>query len=271
MNNGYYQATGAMVTQFNRLDVITQNLANVNTIGYKRQDVVIADFERIFKETRDELPLDNHTKDAAKFLARSIDRVPNINDVYTDFSAGGLKTSTNALDVAIVREDAFLLVQTPAGETRLTKNGALTLDPDGYIVTKEGYRVLNTGYEALPDNARGIQVPNNVQIAITPNGDVYGDEVQLGRLYIAQPRDLRTLKQEGDNLYIPAYPEDVTDTENSGALRQGFVQMSNVNPVTQMVNLIETQRLVESYQKVMTTHMNDLNSEAITKLGSIRA
>ena len=95
MNNGYYQATGAMVTQFNRLDVITQNLANVNTIGYKRQDVVIADFERIFKETRDELPLDNHTKDAAKFLARSIDRVPNINDVYTDFSAGSLKASKN--------------------------------------------------------------------------------------------------------------------------------------------------------------------------------
>ena len=91
MNNGYYQATGAMVTQFNRLDVITQNLANVNTMGYKRQDVVVADFERIFKEQRDILPLNDHTKDAAKFLARSIDRVPNINDVYTDYSAGGMK------------------------------------------------------------------------------------------------------------------------------------------------------------------------------------
>ena len=68
MNNGYYQATGAMVTQFNRLDVIANNLANINTIGFKRDDVVVGDFERIFKEYRDELPIENHTKDAAKFL-----------------------------------------------------------------------------------------------------------------------------------------------------------------------------------------------------------
>ena len=123
MNNGYYQAAGAMVTQFNRLDVITQNLANVNTMGYKRQDVVIADFERIFKDRRDELPLQNHTKDAAKFLSRSINRVPNINERYTDYSAGAMKASTNALDVAITRDDSFLMVQTPNGDLRLSKNG----------------------------------------------------------------------------------------------------------------------------------------------------
>lgn len=271
MNNGYYQATGAMVTQFNRLDVITQNLANVNTVGYKRQDVVVADFERIFKETRDELPLGDHTKDAAKFLARSIDRVPNINDVYTDFSAGGMKTSNNPLDVAIIRKDAFLLVQAPNGDVRLTKNGALNLDEQGYIVTKEGYRVLNTGYEPLPANQRGIQLPENVQITITPDGNVYGDEVPLGKLFIAKPKELRDLKQEGDNLYTYPRINEIEDLATSTALRQGFIQISNVNPVTEMVNLIETQRLVESYQKVMTTHMNDLNNEAITKLATVRA
>ena len=62
MQNGYYQATGGMVTQFNKLEVITNNLANINTSGYKRDDVVIADFKRIFKETKDELPIENHTK-----------------------------------------------------------------------------------------------------------------------------------------------------------------------------------------------------------------
>ncbi len=271
MNNGYYQATGAMVTQFNRLDVITQNLANVNTMGYKRQDVVVADFERIFKEQRDILPLNDHTKDAAKFLARSIDRVPNINDVFTDFSAGGMKYSANQLDIAIKREDIFLLVQVPNGDVRLTKNGALTLDEDGFLSTKEGYRVLNTGYEAQPIEARGIRVPQNVQLAFTPNGEVYGDDVQLGKLFTAQVKELKDLKQEGDNLYTYPRIDEIEDIANSRSIVQGYAQMSNVNPVTEMVNLIETQRLVETYQKVMTTHMNDLNNDAITKLAAVRA
>lgn len=271
MNNGYYQATGAMVTQFNRLDVITQNLANVNTMGYKRQDVVVADFQRIFKETRDELPLVNHTKDAAKFLARSIDRVPNINERYTDFSMGAMKDSDNPLDVAITRDDTFLMVEVPGGDVRLSKNGALTLDSEGFIVTKDGYRVMDANYATRPDGQRGIQVPQNVELSITPNGDVYGDNVILGRFYMAVPRELRDLMQDGDNLYRFPRLEDIEDNATSGALKQGLAQMSNVNPVTEMVNLIETQRMVETYQKVMTTHMNDLNNEAISKLASVRA
>lgn len=271
MNNGYYQATGAMVTQFNRLDVITQNLANVNTMGYKRQDVVIADFERIFKEQRDNLPLSDHSKDAAKFLARSIDRVPNINDVFTDYSAGPMRNTSNALDIAITKDEIFLLVQTQGGEIRLSKNGALNLDENGYIVTKEGYRVLNTGYEPLPSAQRGIQMPQNVTLTITPNGEVYGDDVQIGKLFTARVKEMRDLKQEGDNLYTYPRLSEIEDEPNSWALRQGFTQMSNVNPVVEMVNLIETQRLVETYQKVMSTHMNDLNNEAITKLAAVRA
>lgn len=271
MNNGYYQATGAMVTQFNRLDVITQNLANVNTMGYKRQDVVIADFERIFKDTRDILPLQNHTKDAAKFLARSIDRVPNINERYTDYSAGAMKASANTLDVAITRDDSFLMVQTPDGELRLSKNGSLSLDDEGFIVTKDGYRVMDSAYVNTPQNRRGIQVPANASITITQNGDVYGNDVLLGRFFVAVPREIRDLMQDGDNLYKFPRIDDIEDNEVSMAFKQGIAQMSNVNPVTEMVNLIETQRMVETYQKVMTTHMNDLNNEAISKLASIRA
>ena len=171
MQNGYYQATGAMVTQFNRLDVITNNLANINTIGYKRDDVVIADFERIFKETRDILPLENHTRDAAKFLNRTIDRVPQINEIYTNFNVGGLKMTNNPLDVAIGKSDLFLLVDTPNG-VRLTKNGALNLDNEGYIVTKEGYRVLPNNYENQPEEVRGIQIPQDAPVTIDKDGNI---------------------------------------------------------------------------------------------------
>lgn len=270
MQNGYYQATGAMATQFNRLDVITNNLANVNTIGYKRDDVVIADFERIFKETRDVLPLENNTKDAAKFLNRTIDRVPHINEEYTDFSEGGMKLTNNPFDLSLGKKDLFFLVETPNG-VRMTKNGAFNLDNDGYLVSKEGYRVLPNNYEAQPAQTRGIIVPQGSELNIDKDGAIYVNNENISRLYIAQPREIRDVKKEGDNLFILPNLNNIRDNANSGSVAQGYTQISNVNPVVEMVSLIEANRLVDMYQKVMTSHMTDLNQEATSKLASIKA
>jgi flagellar basal-body rod protein FlgG len=270
MQNGYYQATGAMVTQFNRLDIITNNLANVNTSGYKKDDVVIADFERIFKETKDALPLENHTKDSAKFLNRTLNRVPHINEVYTDFGTGGLKHTNNPLDISLGKNDLFLLVDSPSG-IRLTKNGSLNLDSEGYLVTKEGYRVLPSNYAAQQGPNRGIQIPQDAQMTVDKDGNIYAGDEPVGRFYIAQPRELRDLQKEGDNLYKLDNIDDLTDNIASGSIAQGYAQISNVNPVKEMVSLIETQRMVDMYQKVMTTHMSDLNQDAINKLASMRA
>ncbi|WP_169763931.1 flagellar hook-basal body protein [Campylobacter mucosalis] len=269
MQNGYYQATGAMVTQFNRLNVITNNLANVNTIGYKRDDVVIGDFARIFKQTQDELPLKNHTKDAAKYLNRVIDRVPQVIEEYTDFSSGGLKHSTNTLDFALKRDDLFFLVDTPNG-VRLTKNGAFSLDSEGFLVSKEGYRVLSNNYPTQPIASRGIQIPEGTKLTSDKNGNLYADGEEIAKIYIAQPREIRDLEKIGDNLYKAKDIDDVIDIADSDSLLQGYAQMSNVNPVSEMVGLIETHRMVDMYQKVMTTHMDELNQDAITKLGSVK-
>ena len=107
MQNGYYTTAGAMVTQFNRLDVISNNLANINTIAFKRDDVVIGDFKRIFQEYQEKMPIKNHTKEAAKFLNASIDRVPQVCEQFIEFRQGGLKSTGNSLDFALKREDAF--------------------------------------------------------------------------------------------------------------------------------------------------------------------
>ncbi|CAD7289732.1 Flagellar basal-body rod protein FlgG [Campylobacter majalis] len=277
MQNGYYQATGAMITQFNRLNVITNNLANINTIGYKRDDVVIGDFERIFKQTYDELPLKNHTKDAAKYLNRAIDRVPRVVEQYTDFSEGGLKTSSNAFDFVLKQDDLFFLLDTPSG-VKLSKNGAFSLDSEGYIVSKEGYRVLPNNYPTQPIAVRGIQIPQGVSLNADKNGNLYTHDInnpeeinEIGRFYIAKPRDVRDLERFGDNLYELKNLDDIQDIAESNVVLQGFVQISNVNTVTEMVGLIQTQRMVEMYQKVMTSHMEELNNDAITKLAATRA
>lgn len=268
MQNGYYQVTGAMVTQFNRLDVISNNLANANTVGFKRDDVVIGDFERIFKETRDILPIDNHTKQGAKFLNRTIDRVPQVSEQYVDFSAGPLKFSSNPLDISINRKDLFFLIQTDNG-IRLTKNGSFNLDNNGNLVTKEGYNVLPSTY--FTANTKEITIPQNAEITIDKNGNIFSGENLISRLFVAQAREIRDLRKEGDNLYVLDKLEDLSDVDNSGAILQGYSQMSNINPVTEMVGLIQTNRLVDAYQKVMTSHMNDLNQDAIQKLASTKA
>lgn len=270
MQNGYYQATGGMVTQFNRLDVITNNLANVNTSGFKRDDVVIADFKRIFKETQDELPIDNHTREASKFVNSTIDRVPQISQNYTDFSTGSLKQTSNPLDFAITRDDVFFLVQTKNGEVRLTKDGNFQLDGDGNLVNKQGYKVLSSDYFGNPNDA-GIRIENGaIQISADRNGQISVDGEDNARMFIAQVDDLRALEKEGDNMYRIDDLTRIRDLSTSNAVRQGFTQGSNVNPVTEMVGLIEANRMVEMYQKVMTAHMDDLNQEAINKLASVK-
>lgn len=270
MQNGYYQATGAMVTQFNRLDAISNNLANINTIGFKRDDVVIGDFERIFQEYKDVLPLENHTKQAAKFLNRTIDRVPHIVEQYVDFSNSGMKHTGNTLDFAMKREDLFFMVEIKPGEVRLTKNGSFSLSDEGFLVTKEGYKVLPSDY--FNGNQNGIQIPQNERLSVDKNGNIYSNEEPIARFYLAQPKEIRNLTKEGDNLYVLPNLKELRDLgDDVDAVAQGYTQISNVNAVTEMVGLIETNRLVDMYQKVMRSHMDDLNQDAVSKLASTKA
>ena len=276
MQNGYYTTTGAMVTQFNRLDVISNNLANVNTTAFKRDDVVIGDFKRIFQETQDQLPIKNHTKEAAKYLNASIDRVPQVSEQYVDFRQGGLKATGNSLDFALKREDVFFAVDTPDG-IRLTQNGSFVINNDGTLTTKEGFPVLPATYF---QNKQYIKVEQNNTFTVDKTGNIYSADIvngfdqgenPIGRLFIAQSDDIKSLTKEGTNLYKFKDIKDLRDLKNADVVAQGFLETSNINPVSEMVGLIEAHRMVEMYQKVMTSHMNDLNNDAINKLASTRA
>lgn len=270
MQNGYYQATGGMVTQFNRLSVISNNLANVNTSGFKKDDVVIGDFKRVFKEVQDILPIENHTRDASRFVNSSIDRVPQVSQNYTDFSTGTIKVTENPLDLAMVREDTFYLVRTNNGEIRLTKDGNFQLDSDGILVNKQGYQVLSSNYFNNPE-ADAITLPQNTNfVSVSRNGEIQANGEDIARLYIAQVDDIRALEKDGDNTYRINDLTRIRDLANSNSVRQGYSQGSNVNPVIEMTGLIEANRMVEMYQKVMTSHMDDLNQDAINKLASSR-
>lgn len=269
MQTGYYNAVGGMVTQFNRLDTISNNLANSNSAGFKRDDVVIGDFMRLYQEQRDELPLRNHTKDAAKFFNRSTDRVPQIVEGYTDRSIGPMHRSGNDLDFALQKENAFFAIDTPDG-VRYTRDGQFSLDSSGKLVTKEGFAVLPK--EFFEDGASHITLPLDERTTFDRDGNYYINDELAGNIGIFEFENIKYLKKEGGNLYKELREnEDRRALIGSNALVQGFIEKSNVNSILEMTALIETNRLVDMYSKVMKTHMDDLNVDAINKLSTIKA
>lgn len=273
MQTGYYAATAGMVTQFNRLDTIAANLANVNTSGYKREQLITGDFARLYKEARDELPLQNNTTDSAQYLNRSLSRVPQITDAYTDFSQGALQSTGNTFDVALSKEGQFFALKTPQG-IRLSKEGSFTLNDEGKLVNKQGHEVLSSDY--FQSKTAITLNPQDEVVTIDKNGvistNIPGTTQMIAgkKLMIIEPQNLRMLNKEGENLYIPNPAETLTPVEASGGVVQGFVEKSNVNAVNEMISLIEANRLVGMYQKAMDTQMNDLNRDAIEKIAATR-
>lgn len=269
MQTGYYSSAAGMVTQFNRLDTIANNLANVNTAGFKEDNLVVGDFMRLYKESRDELPNANHSVDGAKYINRAMTRAPQIVDSYTDFSVGNMQKTGNSLDLALSKEGLFFAVKTPQG-VRLTRDGSFSTNDEGKLVTKQGYEVLPSDYfEAEGSIAFD---PQDSVIEVDKNGQMYKNipntatMAQASKLFIAQPDNLAMLTKEGDNLYVYDGLEQSTSIDESGAVVQGFVEKSNVNAVKMMTQMIETNRLVGMYQKAMDTQMNDMNRDAIEKL-----
>lgn len=283
-----------MVTQFNRLDVLSNNLANANTNGFKRDDVVVGDFLRLFEEAKEELPLENHTRAASRFLNRTLNRVPSVVEEYTDMTLGHFMRTENALDVALSDQNAFFAIKTPSG-IRYTRDGSFSLSGDGTLVTKLGHPVLSTAAlesgifeNGAPENAANgessedsggfiviNQSANNVEISKDGsvfvrelNNDAVGTAEPVGAIAVVSFLNPKYLKKVGDNLYeIP--PERLNERHtinNQNVLVSGFIEKSNINPVLEMTYLISVNRLVDAYSKVLKTHQDELNNEAITKL-----
>ena len=262
MINGYYDATGGMVAQFNRLNVISNNLANANTAGFKQDDIIIGDYERIFKNSRDNLPLQNNTYQAAQFINRNLNKVPRVIKEYTNFSLGDMVKTSNPLDLALKQKNSFFLIKTPAG-LRLTRAGDFSISSKGYLVTKQGFWVLNTKNEP-------IKIPANAKnISINQNAEIYVDGNKIATLNVVSVENLQSLKKVGDTMWSFQPGAIATNTKNTTL--QGYLEKSNINVIRQMTALIDTNRMVEEYQKVMTTFMDDLNRDAIEKLASVRA
>jgi flagellar basal-body rod protein FlgF len=224
------------------LDVIANNMANVTTNGFKARSARFAEFLNP-RATVDAFP-------------RPDRRVSYVIDSGTplDLSQGPVEATGNPLDVAI-RGDAFLAVQTPAGE-RYTRNGALQVNAQGQLVTSDGYAVLgDSGPIAFSPQESGAN--------IGADGTVSTDQGQRGKIRLVSFANAQGLKNEGANLFSSRTPP--TAAGAAAQLASGYIERSNVRPVVEMSRLIDVNR---TYTAVagMVQRLDDLSMSAIKRL-----
>jgi len=268
MIRGLYTSASGMVAQMHRMDALTNNLANVDVNGYKRDMPVHKAFPELLLRRMDDdgvINLGFASIDVAPVVGKLGTGV-ELNEVFTIFTQGALKQTDNPFDLAL-EASGFLTVQV-GEEERYTRNGSFLLNDQGWLVTKDGHMVLG---ENGPVKLKKNNFVVDQDGVIWQNAAFAGDETRLvsleenewesiervDRLKIVDFRRPRYLKKQGNSFWMETResgPARILQTGERPKVRQGFLEGSNVNPVTQMVQLIEVNRAYEANQRVIQSH-----------------
>lgn len=258
MIRSLYTAVSGMITQQAREEVITNNLANANTTGFKNDDLSVKKFDDVLIQNYDKKVGDKNVRNVIGSLSNG----SQIGNVNTDFSQGNIESTENTTDFALEGK-GFFEVQRSTGNTDntyYTRDGHFHTDISGNLVTASGDKVLGT-------DASGNQTPINVgngQIITDDNGSISVDGVQKYKFKLADFSDYKTLKKVGDNLY-----QGSGATDSKAAVKQNALEKSNVNVINEMVNMMTTMRSFETNQKIVQSLDETLN-KAVNEVGSVR-
>ncbi|MGA3402733.1 MAG: flagellar basal-body rod protein FlgG [Acetobacteraceae bacterium] len=242
-------ATGMQAQQTN-VEVISNNLANMTTTGFKRQRAEFQDL--IYQNLR---RVGSNSSDSGSIVPSGAQVGLGVKTaaIYRIDEQGNLQQTSNTLDLAI-QGSGFFQVTLPDGETAYTRDGTFGLSATGTIVTADGY-IVQPGIQ-VPTTATGITINTSGQVQATIAGQTAPQTV--GQLQLAIFPNDAGLEAQGDNMYLQtaASGQPVTGnpaTTGFGTVMQGFIETSNVNVVTEITNLISAQRAYEMNSKVITT------------------
>lgn len=266
LKNIWVSVSGALAQQ-RSVETIANNVANANTPGFKKDQLVFKEYLTALDKGVEDIDLPNKEwkpKDFYKTYGAQNAQV-KVDGSYTDFQQGQLTPTGNPLDIAL-RGKGFFEVLTPNG-IRYTRRGLFTISTDGNLVTDQGYIVLNkldresqnaqggAGDSSLPQPEQRKISLNNAPVTISMNGEIYQKGKKIGDLSIVEFNDRQALKKEGNSLYINSHPGNFTDSPQT-TVSQGFIEESNVNAVSEMSALIKANRHFESIQKAMKAYDN---------------
>ncbi len=243
MNLSLYSGATGMAAQQLNLNTISNNIANVNTTGYKRSKIEFQDL--LYQKPRET----GGDAGGGNQVPAGIEMGNGVKAVSTArvFTQGQLTPTGEKWDLAI-EGDGFFEVQRPDGSTGYTRDGALKLSSDGQIVTSDGLPLLS-GFQNVPTNATGVSIAPTGDVTVhTPDGQ------QTFRIQLVRFNNPAGLESLGGNLYseTPASGTPNLGTpgdDGVGRVQQGYLEMSNVNVVEEMVNMIVAQRAYEINSK----------------------
>lgn len=244
----YTAATGMMAQELN-VQVISNNIANLRTTGYKRQQAHFQDL--LYQDLRRS---GSATSQQGTTVPAGVEIGTGVKTVSTAraMTQGNLTPTEKDFDVAI-RGEGFFRVQMPDGSTAFTRDGGFDLSAEGQIVTKDGY-IVEPGIQ-VPGNARSVSISNQGQVQVLIGTDPQPQE--LGQFQLARFVNKVGLESIGDNLFrqTPASGEAIDgqpDADGFGGIQQGFLEEANVNAVTEISALIAAQRAYEMNSKVIS-------------------
>jgi flagellar basal-body rod protein FlgF len=240
-------AGNAMQHRMTQLEVVSNNLANANTVGYKRDDLFVHELDQQIKEQA--YPHSGSTK------------VPNPGELI-DFSQGALVGTGRPFDVAISGNGLFT-IETPAG-TAYTRDGRFELNREGILTTMDGFAVLGEGGAIEVD----MQQFTENDVVINDVGEVILDNNVIDKLQIVQVGDPRNFIKAGSNLFhLADQVGQPAPLENPG-VRHKFLEQSNVEPVTEMVAMMEIFHFFQTSHKMIQAQDSTLN-KAVNDIGRV--
>jgi len=270
---GFYTAASGMISQQRRQEMITNNIANANTPGYKADQISLRSFPEllIHEMSSHRLPVQESVNRRTTNPIGALNTGVYTQELTPNFNQGMLRETGMYTDFAIIDENypdeagsVFFVVQNEEGAIRYTRNGNFQVDGEGYLTTNNGLYVL--------DNAGNRIFTDGLDFLVTPEGNIEigGALIPLGLTYVANTNELT---KEGTDLFNPE-PGNIegVDPADAGALfsiKQGFLEGSNVDSAQSMVEMIQAYRNFEMNQRILKEFDNTMG-KTVNEVGRLR-
>ena len=242
MVKGLYTAYSGLTVQQKRLDVVSNNLANATTTGYKKEGLTTQSFKDVYG-----IKVKDETVGYINQNIGTLNLGAKVGESFRSWDQGSFQNTGNTFDFALSGSGLFSISFTnKAGETSTlyTRDGSFQMNREGYLVTKDGDYVLG---ESGP-----IQLPTDFEsLTVEESGEIYADGQYVDRFALVDFENYDYVEAYGENLYRAV--DGATQTEATAKVNQGYLEASNINVVTEMVDMISIARDFESNQKIMNT------------------
>jgi flagellar basal-body rod protein FlgF len=246
MQRGVAALISGMMAEQAKLEIVTNNLANVSTSGFKRQECLSTDFSVLMKNAR---------QGASAAARDALMRASGMENRFQDGTAvtaltimeqGEQQQTGNPFDLALEGDGLFCL-EAPQG-TVYTRNGQFHIDQEGYLVSAEGYKLLGEGGPVLCGGESEENKP--IDLKVDEEGNIFYGRQRAGALSIARAENPVVLARMGESLFMTKDGSRLPETKEGYRVHQGFVELSNVSVITEMARMIQIHRTFETYEKM---------------------